>query len=82
MTNVWARELGPLGIRAVAIAPGFVDTASTQASMPDAALADMKRRTPLMRLGRPEEIASAVLFALENDYVTGTTIAVNGGLAL
>lgn len=82
MTAVWARELGPLGIRAVAIAPGFVATASTQAAMPDAALADLKRRTPLLRLAKPSEIASAVFFAIENDFITGTTIAVDGGLVL
>jgi 3-oxoacyl-[acyl-carrier protein] reductase len=82
MTGVWARELGPLGIRAVAIAPGFVLTESTKAAMSDDALAELKRRTPILRLGKPAEIASAVLFAIENDFVTGTTIAVDGGLVL
>ena len=82
MTTVWARELGPLGIRAVAIAPGFVGTASTQAAMNDDVLADLKRRTPLLRLGKAMEIASAVVFAIENDYLTGTTLAVDGGLVL
>lgn len=82
MTAVWARELGPLGIRAVAIAPGFVATASTQAAMPESALADIKRRTPLLRLAKPAEIASAVLFAIENDFISGTTIALDGGLVL
>lgn len=82
MTKVWARELGPLGIRTVAIAPGFVATASTQAAMPEAALSDLKRRTPLLRLAKPAEIASAVIFAIENDFITGTTLAVDGGLVL
>jgi len=82
MTTVWARELGPLGIRAVAIAPGFVATPSTDAAMNPDALADLKRRTPLLRLARPAEITSAVLFAIENDFLTGTTIAVDGGLVL
>lgn len=82
MTKVWARELGPLGIRSVAIAPGFVATASTQAAMPEAALSDLKRRTPLLRLAKPAEIASAVVFAIENDFITGTTLAVDGGLVL
>lgn len=82
MTNVWARELGPLGIRAVAIAPGFVATESTHAALTEQILADLKRRTPLLRLAKPEEIASAVVFALENDFVTGTTIAVDGGIIL
>lgn len=82
MTAVWARELGPMGIRAVAIAPGFVATASTDAAMSPAALAEIKRRTPLLRLSKPSEIVSAVMFALENDFLTGTTIAVDGGLVL
>lgn len=82
MTVVWARELGPLGIRAVAIAPGFVLTESTQAALSEDALAQLKRRTPLLRLGKTAEIVSAVLFAVENDFVTGTTIAVDGGLVL
>lgn len=82
MTTVWARELGPLGIRTVAIAPGFVATASTNAAMNESALADLKRRTPMLRLGKAAEIASAVAFAIENDFLTGTTLAVDGGLVL
>lgn len=82
MTKVWSRELGPLGIRTVAIAPGFVATESTHDAMPEAALADLKRRTPLLRLAKPTEIASAVAFAIENDFITGTTLAIDGGLVL
>ncbi len=82
MTKVWARELGPLGIRAVAIAPGFIATASTEAAMPQASLAELKRRTPLMRLGKADEIVSAVAFVIENDFITGTTIALDGGLVV
>jgi len=82
LTKVWARELGPFGIRSVAIAPGFIATSSTEAALTKEAIADLKRRTPLMRLGTTEEIFSAVRFAIENDYLTGTTIAINGGLAL
>ena len=82
MTVVWARELGPLGIRAVAIAPGFVATASTQDAMSHESLVEIKRRTPLLRLAKAQEIAGAVAFAIENDFITGTTIAVDGGLVL
>lgn len=80
MTVVWARELGPLGIRVVSIAPGFVDTPSTRGAVAEATLEDVKRRTPLRRLAAPREIASAVLFALENDFLTGRTLHVDGGL--
>jgi 3-oxoacyl-[acyl-carrier protein] reductase len=82
MTRVWSRELGPFGIRVVAIAPGFVATPSTQAAMTEVMLADIKRRTPLLRLAKTADICSAVAFAIENDFVTGTTIAVDGGLVL
>ena len=82
LTKVWARELGPFGIRSVAIAPGFIDTPSTATALTKEAIADLRRRTPLMRLGTREDIFSAVRFAIENDYLTGTTIAVDGGLVL
>ena len=82
MTRVWARELGPLGIRAVAIAPGFVDTPSTHAALSDTMLADLKRRTPLMRLAKPREIADAVRFVIENDFISGATVGIDGGLIL
>lgn len=82
MTKVWSRELGPLGIRALSIAPGFVATPSTSTAMSEAALSELARRTPLLRLAKPSEIASAVAFAIENDFITGTTIAIDGGLVL
>ena len=82
LTKVWARELGPLGVRVVAIAPGFVDTESTHAALNERALDDLKHRTPLRRLGSTAEIAGAVAFALENDFLTGRTIAIDGGLSI
>jgi 3-oxoacyl-[acyl-carrier protein] reductase len=82
MTRGWARELGPMGIRVLAIAPGFVDTPSTHAALPEALLTDLKRRTPLRRLASIDEIAAAVGFALTNDFLTGQVIAVDGGLVL
>jgi 3-oxoacyl-[acyl-carrier protein] reductase len=82
LTAVWARELGPLGIRAVAIAPGFVDVPSTQAALNESALGELKRRTPLRRFATAREIAAAVAFAIENDFITGSTIGVDGGLVI
>lgn len=82
MTKVWARELGPLGIRVVAIAPGFVDTPSTRSAVNENALNDLRRRTPLRRLAAPGEIARAVACAIENDFMTGNVLAVDGGLTL
>jgi 3-oxoacyl-[acyl-carrier protein] reductase len=82
LTAVWAKELGPLGIRVVAVAPGFVDTPSTRAALPEATIKEWARRTPLRRLATAEEIASAVLFAIENDYLTGRVLAIDGGLTI
>jgi 3-oxoacyl-[acyl-carrier protein] reductase len=82
MTVVWARELGSLGIRVLAIAPGFVDTPSTGAALSASSLQELKRRTPLRRLATVQEIAQTVSFAIENDFVTGRTISIDGGLTL
>lgn len=81
LTRSWAAELGPLGIRFVAVAPGFVDTASTHAALSEGVLKDWVRRTPLRRLGQAEQVAHAVLFAIENDYLTGCVLPVDGGVA-
>jgi 3-oxoacyl-[acyl-carrier protein] reductase len=82
LTCVWARELGSFGIRAVAIAPGFVDTPSTARSLNEAAIKEWKRRTPLHRLASAGEITSAVMFAIENDFLTGQTLRIDGGLTI
>jgi len=76
----WARELGGFGIRAVAIAPGFIDTPSTRQGLSPERLEDWVRKTPLRRLGTVEEVARAVVYAAENDFVTGTVLEVAGGL--
>jgi 3-oxoacyl-[acyl-carrier protein] reductase len=81
-TQAWAKELGPLGIRFVAIAPGFIDTPSTQDAMHDAVLRDWAKRTPLRRLGRAEDIAAAVLFAINNPFLSGKLLEIDGGLTL
>jgi 3-oxoacyl-[acyl-carrier protein] reductase len=81
-TLSWAKELGPLGIRFVAVAPGFIDTPTTHAALQGSALQDWVRRTPLRRLGSVESVTSAVLFAITNEHLTGKVIEVDGGLTL
>ncbi|WP_300454986.1 SDR family oxidoreductase [Accumulibacter sp.] len=78
----WAKELGGLGIRALAIAPGFIDTPSTHSAMSDERLREWVGRIPLRRLGSAEQVAQAVVFAARNDYLTGTVIELDGGLKL
>ncbi|MCU0491557.1 MAG: 3-oxoacyl-ACP reductase FabG [Chloroflexaceae bacterium] len=83
MTKTWARELGPYGIRANAIAPGFTVTEMIE-TVPEKVLDSVKERTPLRRLGRPEDIANAYLFLASDDatFITGQVLAVDGGLIM
>lgn len=82
LTWALAKELGPLGIRVVGLAPGYFDTASTHNNVPAAKLKEIKSLVPLKRLGKLEEVASAVRFILSNQYVNGTIVELTGGLVL
>ncbi len=81
MTKVWARELGRKGINVNAIAPGFIATEMV-ASMPEKVITMMKEKTPLGRLGKPEDIANAYCFLAseEADFINGTVLSVDGGV--
>ncbi|MEV7571359.1 3-oxoacyl-ACP reductase FabG [Streptomyces tanashiensis] len=87
LTRTLAIELGPYGINVNAIAPGFVATAMTDqtARRTGADPEDFRRaaaaRSPLRRVGSPEDIAAVVSFLASDDaaYVTGQTIHVDGG---
>jgi 3-oxoacyl-[acyl-carrier protein] reductase len=83
LTKSWAKEFGPKGIRVNAVAPGFIETGMT-AVVPQKVLDIMKDKTPLRRLGKPEDIASAYLFLASDDanYVNGTILSVDGGLVV
>ena len=78
---VWARELARFGIRAASIAPGFTRT-DLLAGMPPEMLDKVTQPVPLKRLGLPEEIGHAAVFIAENDYFTGRSLDVDGGLRL
>ena len=78
---VWAKELARYGIRANAIAPGFIATEMTAGMKPEA-LEKMTAGIPAKRMGVPDEIAHAVTFLLENDYMSGRVVEVDGGLRL
>ena len=82
LTATWAQELGLLGIRVVGVAPGFTDTDSTHAAVTSDVLRNTIQKVPLRRLGRPQEIAQCVLSVLQNDFITGTTLEIDGGLRL
>jgi 3-oxoacyl-[acyl-carrier protein] reductase len=82
LTRTWAKELGGVGIRFVSIAPGFLDTPSTQTALSEAILTKLKQQIPLRRLGEVEHIYQAVRFIVENDYLNGTVLEVDGGLVI
>ncbi len=81
MTKTWAKELGPKGIRVNAVAPGFVMTPMTN-KMPEKILTMMTEKTPLRRIGQPEDIANAYLFLASDEasFVNGAILSVDGGL--
>jgi 3-oxoacyl-[acyl-carrier protein] reductase len=81
MAVVWAGELARYGIRAASIAPGFTRT-DLLARMPPEMLEKMTQPVPVKRLGLPEEIAHAAVFIAENDYFTGRSLDIDGGLRL
>jgi 3-oxoacyl-[acyl-carrier protein] reductase len=83
MTKVWARELGRYGIRVNAVAPGFIATEMVQA-MPEKIITSMINRTPLPRLGQPEDVANAYLFLASEDasFITGAVLRVDGGIVI
>lgn len=81
MTKVWARELGRKGVNVNAVAPGFIATEMID-TVPEAIINSLKERTPLGRLGKPEDIANAYCFLASDDadYINGTVLSVDGGL--
>lgn len=81
MAVTWAKELARHGIRANAIAPGFIKTEMV-ASMKPEALEKMAAGIPLKRLGEPSEIGRTAAFIFESDYFTGRVIEMDGGLRL
>lgn len=81
MTRALARELGARDIRVNSIAPGFLETEMTH-GLTGEHRKQIIRRTPLGRLGRPDDITGAVRFLLSNDarFITGQVIVVDGGV--
>jgi 3-oxoacyl-[acyl-carrier protein] reductase len=82
MTRSMARELGPLGIRVNAIAPGFIDVATTREALTDTVLTDYARRTPVGRLGTVEELVEGIASLADNGFLNGVILRLDGGLRL
>lgn len=78
LTKSVAKELAPRGIRCNAVAPGFIETDMTK-ELTDNPLIKM---IPLGRIGKPEDVAEAVAYLINAQYVTGEILRVDGGIAM
>ena len=83
LTKAVARELAPRGVRANAVAPGFVETDMT-AKLSEKVRAATEEQIPLKRMARPEEVAGVVRFLASDAaaYITGEVVRVDGGMAM
>lgn len=77
-TKALAKELGPSNIRVNAIAPGIIDT-NMNANLSKEEVEKIKESIPLERIGKPEQIAKAVTWLIEDEYTTGQIISIDGG---
>ena len=80
-TKALASELGYSGIRVNTVSPGVIDTAMNARLTADD-LAALTEDIPVGRLGKGEDVAKAVVFLEENEYVTGIDLPVNGGFSI
>jgi 3-oxoacyl-[acyl-carrier protein] reductase len=83
MTKTWSRELGRYNIRVNAVCPGFILTEMVQ-KMPEKILEGLAAKTPLGRMGKPEDVANlyAWLASDEAVYISGAAISIDGGMVL
>ena len=81
ITKVWAKELSAHKIRSVAIAPGFFDTHSTHKALNEKTLEEKVKQIPSGTLGDPANFFHCLKMVIENEYINGTVIRLDGGLS-
>src|SRR5262249_13737142 len=83
MTKCWALEVGPMGVRVHAIAPGGHRTVLSEYYWKDEARAGaVLKKQPIKDFGEPEDVASIAVLLATNRYMTGETVIVDGGSTL
>jgi len=82
LTKTWAKEFGHLGIRAVCVSPGFIDTPATRTALNEANLKSWTQKTPLKRLGTTDEVICAIDMVIRNDFFNGRILNLDGGLVI
>jgi len=78
LTKALAKEMGPSNIRVNSIAPGIIETEMNK-DLNGEELEEITNQIPLGRIGKPEEIAKSIKWLIEDEYVTGQVISVDGG---
>ena len=81
LTKALAQELGPSGIRVNCVAPGVIQTDMCASVAPEI-MDDLRDQTPVGRLGTPEDVAEAMLYLSQAEFVTGQVLPVNGGFII
>ena len=81
LTKALAQELGPSGIRVNCVAPGVIRTDMCADVAPEI-MESLREETPVGRLGTPEDVAEAMLYLSEAQFVTGQVLPVNGGFII
>jgi len=81
MSVTWAKELARYGIRVNSVSPGFIGTQMVRAMKPEA-LAKLQAMIPAGRIGEPDEIAHTIEYLVENDFVNGRNLEIDGGMRL
>lgn len=82
MTRAMARELAEFNVRVVCVSPGIIRTDIHRAMTPEQKQFNEQARIPLHREGRPEEVAQLIVALIENDYITGENVMIDGGLTM
>tara|TARA_Y100001958_G_C21246987_1_gene577861 strand:+ start:3405 stop:4142 length:738 start_codon:yes stop_codon:yes gene_type:complete len=82
MTKVWAKEFGVFNIRSVCISPGFINTDSTRKNLTENIIKKYNKEIPIGRFGTLDEISKCISMIIENDFINGKVIKIDGGMTI